>query len=228
MKTFVGLRAVLGLLAALGLALAMTPAAQAYPDVTIEAHVSDTTVRAGATFTASSSANVQCAWTHEFDGTTHRGTGKDFTSRFTAPQVQRRTVIPVEFTCSYASTDGPATARRTINVSVLPANGGNDGGSVEVLAPGVSPQGDRADRDPARGAGASADPAADQARAGAAAPALAGPAAADVDGSAGMMPGTGGPNLLFVLVGLLLLVAGTVAVRRARSRYDGDSDLPRV
>lgn len=113
-----------GLVAALGLA----PAAQAYPELQFEAGVSARIVHEHEVFTASSSANADCAWTHEWNGTSSRGQGRGHKSTWTAPDVARSTVIPMHFTCSY---DGSVSAgrsvpvarqtwSRTIDVTVLP------------------------------------------------------------------------------------------------------------
>lgn len=104
------------------------PAAQAYPEVSFEAHVDDQVVFEFESFVASSEANVDCDWTHEWNGKTQRGQGKSHRSKFKAPAVDAETVIPVHFTCAY---DGSVTAgravlipaetwNRTVNVTVLP------------------------------------------------------------------------------------------------------------
>jgi LPXTG-motif cell wall-anchored protein len=191
------LRAAFGLILALGVALGMAPAAQGYPEVSFHAEVSDQVVFSGSTFTATSSANVECAWSHEWNGTTQRGIGQSFKSTFTAPQVKRREVIPLHFTCTYAGAAGAGstavkmtTWQRTIDVTVVPAS------------PQAAP--------PATGSGAAG-----------------GPTAADL-GAGADMPNTGGPNALFLIAGLLLLLSGAVAVRMARSRLDGDPETSQV
>jgi LPXTG-motif cell wall-anchored protein len=196
-----GLGAVLVLLVAgLGITVGLAPAAQAYPDVTFHAAVSDQRVFSGQSFTATSSANVECAWTHEWNGTSHRGVGQAFTSRFTAPDVQKRTVIPLHFSCTYVAAAGAgtvaassATWTRTLDVTVLPAR------SREAVAAPVTTTG--------RTSNAAGLP-------------------ANLDGSD--LPDTGGPNVAFLVAGLVLLLSGAVAVRVARGRLDGDSEKPQA
>lgn len=109
----------------------VAPAAQAYPEFQFEASVSAIVVVEGEPFEASSSAAVDCAWTHEFNGKEKRGQGRSFTSTHRAPQVKKETRIPVNFTCEFdgSVTAGrgvmiPAeTATRSIEVTVVPREG---------------------------------------------------------------------------------------------------------
>lgn len=131
-KALAGIALVItGLLTVAGLATA----AQAYPEITFEAEVSEVVVIEGERFEASSSASVECDWTHEFNGKRKRGEGTSFTSTHKAPQVKEETVIPVNFTCEYdgSATAGRAvmvpaeTATRSIDVTVLPRESDRDG-----------------------------------------------------------------------------------------------------
>lgn len=119
-------------------------AAQAYVDPTIEVTVSDTTVIEGSTFTASASSNISCdTWTLSFDGTAEKGSGKAFSTGFTAPDVTKKTKLPLVGTCDYDDADlssAPAAANaaavvpaasralsRTITITVLPKGAEDDG-----------------------------------------------------------------------------------------------------
>lgn len=182
------LRVLGGALVGLLTLFCLAPGAQAYPDPLFDADVSARVVQSGATFTATSSANVDCDWTHEWNGTRRAGASKAgaFTSTFTAPRVTVETVIPVTFTCVHDA-GGPgraATWTRTIDVTVLPP---------EQRAPAPSHQGVTIPGS---------------------APGSGGPGL----GTAASLPSTGGPSVLFLVAGLALLVAGSAAVRLARTR----------
>lgn len=101
----------------------LTGTAQAYPEVTFTAEVSKDRVAPGESFTATSTATVECAWQQEWNGTTHTGAGDELTSSFTAPEVDRKTVIPVELRCEYVPSSPGAertTWTRSIDVTVVP------------------------------------------------------------------------------------------------------------
>lgn len=114
---------------------ALAPAAQAYPEPTIEVSVSDQSVHAGATFTSSSEASVDCTWTHQWNGKSSTGHGKKHTATWVAPNVKKKTVIPLYFACDYDATFSAgrsvlvpaATVTRTIDVTVLPGRGRQQG-----------------------------------------------------------------------------------------------------
>ena len=109
--------------------------AMAYPSCVFDASADKKVVRGGAQVTVSSTANVDCAWTIEWNGVTRTGSGKTFSATYTAPQVSKRTVIDAHVTCTYEDTsctgedarDGdaarPALWTKTIPVTVLPRGG---------------------------------------------------------------------------------------------------------
>lgn len=167
----------IALLALVGLA----PAANAYPDVTIDLTVDRQVLYGAETYTATGTSNVDCAWTLEWDGEVHTGTGADgspYTTTYTAPEVEEITEIPLHGTCGYTEPSGrvaaraaagPATWERTIIITVLPQGDGT-----------VVPPTD----------------------------------------NGGNLPNTGGPNLLFLIAGVGLLVLGAGAVTVARRRAE--------
>lgn len=190
--------AILGAVAmsALLVTLGVVPSAQAYPEFQMTADVQPRVVIGGNTITSSSSAGFECQWTHEFNGKKKKGKGQAFSATFTTPVVEEVTVMPVDFTCRYrASSVGGASGDKQVATRTV---------NVKVL-----PQGADAAAPGAEGSG------------GALAPGSEG-------GNAGVgsdLPNTGGPNVIFLVLGLLLLLAGIVAVRFARTRdEDGGSD----
>jgi LPXTG-motif cell wall-anchored protein len=116
------------LLATIGLA----PAAQAYPDVTIDLTAKPQVLYGGETFTATGTSNVDCAWTMEWDGVVRTGAGSSgspFSTIYTADDVTKITKIPLHGTCAYTDPSARAAARasaaaatwkRTIIITVLP------------------------------------------------------------------------------------------------------------
>lgn len=163
--TSLGVLALVGLLALLG----FSPAAQAYPDVRIDLTVNRQIIYGGETFTATATANVNCAWNLEWDGRVRTSSGTEFVTTFRADEVSKVTKIPLHGTCQYAapSARGTATWERTLVITVLPPS------------TAVSP--------PAAGSD---------------------------------LPNTGGPDFLFLIGGLALLVAGATAVTVARRRAE--------
>lgn len=169
--TSLGVLALVGLLALLG----FSPAAQAYPDVRIDLTVDRQIIYGGETFTATATANVNCAWNLEWDGRVRTSSGTEFVTTFRADDVSKVTKIPLHGTCQYAapaarserSARAAATWERTLVITVLPPS------------TAVSP--------PAAGSD---------------------------------LPNTGGPDFLFLIGGLALLVAGATAVTVARRRAE--------
>lgn len=171
--------ALIALLTTVGLA----PAAQAYPDVTIDLTVNRQVLYGGENFTATGTSNVNCAWNLEWNGVVRNGAGSSgspFSTTYTAPPVTKITKIPLHGTCTYADPTVRRAARaaapsavwqRTIMITVLPR----------------------------------------------------GSATAPPDNGADL-PNTGGPNILFLLGGLGLLLAGATAVTVARRRAE-DADI---
>ena len=125
-------------------ALVPIGAAQAtYVDPTMDLSASKTTVVEGSTFTARATSNLTCDWTLSFSDTAKTGAGKAFSTEFTAPDVDKKTKLPLVGTCAYndaAPSAAPATAAdttavvpaatrelsRTITITVLPKGAKND------------------------------------------------------------------------------------------------------
>lgn len=167
-------------IAALLVTLGVSTSAQAYPDVQINLTANKQVVYGGSTFTATSTANVDCAWNLGWDGETRTSDGTRFVTTYQAPQVSEITKVALTGSCDYANPASSARAAATastwkqeITITVLP-----------VASAAASPGGDkRAD-----------------------------------------LPGTGGPNWIFLASGLVLLLAGASAVTLARRR--AEAELP--
>lgn len=116
--TSLGVLALVALLALLG----FSPAAQAYPDVRIDLTVNRQVIYGGETFTATATANVDCAWNLEWDGRVRESSGTKFVTTFRADEVSDVTKIQLHGTCQYAdpSARGAATWERTLVITVLP------------------------------------------------------------------------------------------------------------
>lgn len=135
------------------LALVPIGAAQAvYVDPTMDLSASKTTVVEGTTFTARATANLTCDWTLSFSGTAETGSGKAFSTEFTAPDVDKKTKLPLVGTCGYddvAPSAAPAAASasagvvpvatrqlsRTITITVLPKGGDDDAALPDTGGP---------------------------------------------------------------------------------------------
>lgn len=125
MKKF--LLAVMMLAGVMGGAMAMAPAASAYPELTCTLSVDPQTVTEGETFTATgtaaevessgrTAADSAIKWTVTFNGITKTGTGSTFAPTFTAPAVDKKTT----FTLTASSTSPAGTCTRSADVTVLP------------------------------------------------------------------------------------------------------------
>jgi LPXTG-motif cell wall-anchored protein len=166
--------------AALLVTLGFSSAAQAYPEVQTSLTASKLTVNGGDAFSATASANVDCAWTVSWNGEERTSGGTKFVASYTAPTVTKITKVPVTATCAYVATDSsgrasavPTVRERELTITVLPT------ASAAAAAPSQN----------------SAD-----------------------------LPNTGGPNRVFLLSGLVLLLAGATAVTVARRR--AEAELP--
>src|SRR5690349_10979434 len=120
MSTFLGVRlmkkfavacvvALVALLAAVGLA----PAAQAYPDVTINLTAQPQVLYGGEQFTATGTSDVDCDWTLEWNDVVKTGAGSSgspFSTKYTAPAVTKITKIPLHGTCAYLDPNGRSAA----------------------------------------------------------------------------------------------------------------------
>src|SRR3954454_5452815 len=119
-----GLVAIAALVAVLAMMGLSTPA-QAYPELQIGVTASSTVLYGGQKFTATAKSNVDCSWNLEWNGVEREGvssSGSDFQTRYTAPQVNRITKIPLHATCAYdasatSSARAAATASRTIMIT---------------------------------------------------------------------------------------------------------------
>jgi hypothetical protein len=174
-----GFAAAAAIAALLGI-LGFSGSAQAYPDIQQSLTVDHQVVFGGDSFTATASANVDCAWGLEWNGQAREGASTEFTTTYTAPQVTAVEKIDLVGTCEYvepASGAAKATAatwRDAITITVRP--------------------------------GANA-------------------AAAPVGSNSADLPGTGGPNRVFLVSGLVLLLSGATAVTVARRRAE-EAELP--
>lgn len=170
--------------------------AQAYPEARIELRVDHQTVYSGESFTATASSNVRCDWTIAWDHRTQSGpssSGSDFEATFKARPVKSETQIPLEGTCTYDS-DASASSHPTTWKRTIEI-------TVKPKSSQVSP--------PDSGSGA---------HSGAQTGAQASGAQTGVAGSD--LPNTGGPNRLFLVGGLLLVISGATAVTVARRRAE--------
>lgn len=174
------------LTALLGLVVLPTNAFAADPNVT--AHLSSRTVTGGQLFTVTSHANVLCDWVVDFRGQKQHTVSRSNVSTFLAPEVTRRTRLPLVVTCVLHSPPAGTTGVRThqpnptrtdvSHVAVrIPPNTHVEV-PVTVVPPQVSP--------PEGGPG----------------------------GEGTGLPSTGGPAYWMVLVGLGAVLLGSVLVRR--------------
>lgn len=175
-----GLAAVAAIAALLGI-LGFSGTAQAYPDVQHSLTVDKQVIFGGDSFTATASANVDCAWALEWNGQARESAGTTFVTTYVAPQVDEIEQIELVGTCGYAEPGArdaeanDATWRSTVTITVRPGANG-----AAAAAAGIN----RAD-----------------------------------------LPGTGGPNRIFLMSGLVLLLAGATAVTVARRRAE-EAELP--
>jgi hypothetical protein len=214
--TSFGAVAFAGLLAILAMVGFQAPA-QAYPDAQANVTVDHQTVRSGESFTATASSDVTCDWTLEWDGRTQTGQsskGSDYHATFRARPVKKTTKIDLHGTCTYdavgtnPTAPSRATEKRTVTITVEPRRGGG----TQVSAPGGTTSGSNASGSNASGSNASGTHASGG-HAGTHAGTQAGAAGSD-------LPGTGGPNRLFLVGGLLLVASGATAVTIARRRAE--------
>lgn len=115
--------------ALLGLAL-VAPAAQAYPEDTMQVDVNRDTVRSGQMIVARASADTSCQWTATFNDETETDSGFRMNVRFRAPVVDEPTTFDLVVTCTYTTGSAAGTAivkaadvTRTVPITVLPARG---------------------------------------------------------------------------------------------------------
>jgi LPXTG-motif cell wall-anchored protein len=183
------------LIAALAMVGFQSPA-QAYPEASIDLRVDHQTVYSGESFTATASSDVRCEWVLEWDHQKRRAassSGHDFVTSFRARHVKTTTHVPLHGTCTYDAGDTSNAQPSTWERTIDI--------TVEPKSAQVSPPGHDD-----HGHGAQ----------------VAGPQAAGAHtGVAGSdLPATGGPNRLFLVGGLVLVISGATAVTIARRRAE--------
>lgn len=129
--TSLGVTAFAALVAVLALLGSQSPA-QAYPELQLSLEVDRTVLYGGQTFTATAEGNVTCDWNLEWNAdvrTAQRDPNIAFRTTYTAPDVTKRTRIPLTGTCVYDAEQHPqaeptdrtaASWQRTIMITVLP------------------------------------------------------------------------------------------------------------
>jgi hypothetical protein len=164
--------------------------AQAYPDAQIDLTVNRDTVYSGQKFEAKASSDTTCDWRLEWNGTVRTG------------QSSAHHDFKATFTAPHVRRETKIPLDGTCRYSAQNARGTatwHRSVTITVLPP-------RSEVSPPK-SGAGAGPKA----------AVAGPKSA-VGGSD--LPGTGGPNALFLVGGLVLLLSGATAVTVARRRAE--------
>ncbi|MET3962052.1 hypothetical protein ABIE44_001986 [Marmoricola sp. OAE513] len=119
-------------IAAIWASLALSPTAQAYPDVQISLSSDHQVIYAGDSFTATAASNVDCVWEVDWNGDSRASSGTDFATKFTAPEVTSITKVPLTGVCSYDNAGGSgrsvSTAAKTWEdsrtITVLPKASG--------------------------------------------------------------------------------------------------------
>ena len=180
----------LTLLAAL--AVVVTPiGAQAYPEVQCEVTVSPQSLKSGQKLTVRGSSGSSLDWRVTFAGETRTGTGTEFRTRFTAPEVTAETTLQLKVSARPTDATVSGACERTFDITVSPRGGGQGAGPITGPATG-----------PGTGTATS-------------------PGAVDDDDRQGVLPNAGGPRLALLGLALLLLLAGAVTARRARRDAGG-------
>lgn len=146
------LRALMVAAAAFMALLIGASSAGAYPGCVFEASADKRVVASGSDVTIGSSANAECDWSIEWNGTTRTGSGMSFSATYTAPVVSRSTVIDAHVTCTYedtactptgnarmAANARTATWAETIPVRVNPAAQGGGTSTATAGDSGVLP-----------------------------------------------------------------------------------------
>lgn len=115
-------------LATLFVVLGLAPSASAYPELTCNLTVDVQVLYEGESFTATGNAEEMevsprasatgddIAWTMTFDDDTRTGHGAVFTQKFTTPDVDKTTVIPLVA----KATNAAGTCTHTVNITVMP------------------------------------------------------------------------------------------------------------
>lgn len=181
MKTFASLGVVVLLVVLVGPNAPASGAPEAGTGFTVS--VDRTTLRSGQTLTATGRADRLCAWIVDWNNERRSASGRRIVVTFVAPEVQRRTRIPLRGTCFYATPQPPRAAAPggrpaspSQRVTVTVPTSLNSVVMITVLPSGavVSP--------PEPGGG-------------------------------GELPGTGGPDLWILLAGLATLLVGASLIR---------------
>lgn len=187
---------VLVLIALLGIPAGPVDAAPGAAPTRFGVSVDTTTLRSGQTLTATGTANSDCAWIIDWNNERRSRSARTIVARFVAPEVEKKTVIPLRGTCFYVSpaptttgpkppTGGPGQAAQTVTVTVPKSL--NQTILITVLPSGtvVSPP------DDGNGNGG---------------------------GPGGDLPDTGGPDLWILLAGLATLLVGASLIKLATSQ----------
>lgn len=177
--------------------LGLVGPASARPAVTgdgVDMTLDRTTLYAGETLRATVSADLDCRWVLTWNGERRTHAGRSFTTSYVAPDVTRRTVVPLRATCFY-DTAADRKAAAAARAQVAP-----DGGASQTIVVTVPPS-------RRSGAGVTVLPPTGTVS----------PPGSGVGGD-GLLPDTGGPAFWALLAGLVAALVGSVVVRRNRRR----------
>jgi hypothetical protein len=117
-------------LAAMFAVLGVAPSAYAYPETTCNVDVNAQVVNSGESFTATgtsqqfttprASAAAAVDWEMTFNGEVRTGHAVVFKQKFTAPEVTKKTKLPLTVTAIMA--DKTTTCTKTVDITILPGN----------------------------------------------------------------------------------------------------------
>lgn len=170
------------------------------PDVRVS--VSTSILRSGETLTARGRSSADCAWLVDWNNERRTATGRAVLATFVAPEVQRRTTIPLRVTCFFATPAPPA--------GKPPKPSTRPNATSQRIYASVPRSVTRTIRITVRPAGAVVNPPNP-------------PQPPNPPGPGGELPGTGGPDLWILLAGLATLVVGASLIKTSGAR---DLTLP--